>query len=118
MKSKVNFKKYSCSSIIFTEGVVKLYDTIVNPNLLIRRINISATSLKKETPQESFEQLSLFDDLSKKENDKLLEKEMKAQASINKIKKRFGKNAIMKGMNLEDGATMKERNNQIGGHKA
>ena len=114
----VNFKKYSCSSIIFTEGVVKLYDTIVNPNLLIRRINISATSLKKETPQESFEQLSLFDDLSKKENDKLLEKEMKAQASINKIKKRFGKNAIMKGMNLEDGATMKERNNQIGGHKA
>ena len=43
---------------------------------------------------------------------------MKAQASINKIKKRFGKNAIMKGMNLEDGATMKERNNQIGGHKA
>ena len=51
-------------------------------------------------------------------NDEQLEKERIAQESILKIKKRFGKNAIMKGMNLEEGATMKERNDQIGGHKA
>ena len=114
----VNFKKYSSSSMMFTEGVVKLFDTIVDPNLLIRRINISATSLHKEAPGESFEQLSLFDKPISVEEEKLLEKEKKAQASINKIKKRFGKNAIMKGMNLEEGATMKERNDQIGGHKA
>ena len=114
----VNFKRYNASSIVLREGAVKLYDSIVNPILLIRRINISATSLKKEAPSIQYEQLSLFDNNDSKVDDKRLEKEQKAQESILKIKKRFGKNAIMKGMNLEDGATMKERNAQIGGHKA
>ena len=114
----VNLKKYSSSSMQFIEGVLKLYDDIVNPHLLIRRVNIAATRLRTEAPKEDYEQLSLFDFDKKDTNKELEEKERKAQESIIKIKKRFGKNAIMKGMNLEDGATMKERNDQIGGHKA
>ena len=114
----VNLRKYTASSMVFKEAVTSLFDTIVNPNLLIRRINISATTLRKESHSESYEQLSLFDEVPDSNKEQLLEKEKKAQASINKIKKRFGKNAIMKGMNLEEGATMKERNAQIGGHKA
>ena len=100
------------------DGCLKLYDDIVNPALLIRRINLAATRLKTEAPTTSFEQLSLFDNNTNNINDEQLEKERIAQESILKIKKRFGKNAIMKGMNLEEGATMKERNDQIGGHKA
>ena len=114
----VNLKKYSSSSMQFIEGVLKLYDDIVNPHLLIRRVNIAATRLRTDAPKEDYEQLSLFDFNKKDTNKELEEKERKAQESIIKIKKRFGKNAIMKGMNLEDGATMKERNDQIGGHKA
>lgn len=114
----VNYKKYSASSSMLTEGCLKLYDEIVNPNLLIRRINLAATRLKTEAPVQTYEQLSLFDNNTNNINDEQLEKERIAQESILKIKKRFGKNAIMKGMNLEEGATMKERNDQIGGHKA
>ena len=114
----VNYKKYSASSSMLTEGCLKLYDEIINPNLLIRRINLAATRLKTEAPVQSYEQLSLFDNNTNNINDEQLEKERIAQESILKIKKRFGKNAIMKGMNLEEGATMKERNDQIGGHKA
>lgn len=114
----VNLSKYSASSKLLTQGSLNLYDQIVNPNLLIRRINVAATRIKTETPIQEFEQLSLFDSDKININNQELEKEKKAQESILKIKKRFGKNAIMKGMNLEEGATMKERNDQIGGHRA
>ncbi len=114
----VNLPKYTVSSKIITTESLKLFDEIVNKNLLVRRINISATRLKTETPRINFEQLSLFDNSNNTIDNTELEKEKRAQESILKIKKRFGKNAIMKGMNLEDGATMKDRNNQIGGHKA
>lgn len=114
----VNLSKYTTSSRLITNGVLKLYDSIVNPDLLIRRVNIAATRLKTGIPNEAFEQLSLFDDNKAKVSDKTLEKEKKAQESILKIKQKYGKNAIMKGINLEEGATMKERNAQIGGHKA
>lgn len=114
----VNLSKYSASSKLLTQGSLNLYDQIVNPNLLIRRINVAATRIKTEAPIQEFEQLSLFDSEKININNQELEKEKKAQESILKIKKRFGKNAIMKGMNLEEGATMKERNDQIGGHRA
>ena len=114
----VNLNKYSASSLLLTKGCLNLYDEIVDKKLLIRRINVAATSLKKEAPKVEFEQLSLFESTKENINNAELEKEKKAQESILKIKKRFGKNAIMKGMNLEEGATMKERNAQIGGHKA
>lgn len=86
---------------------------------MIRRINIASTNLRNENVKiNEYEQLDLFNDNS---NDKLnneLEKEKKTQQVILDIKKKFGKNAIIKGMSLEEGATMKDRNKQIGGHKA
>ena len=86
---------------------------------MIRRINIASTNLRNENVKiNEYEQLDLFSDNS---NDKLnneLEKEKKTQQVILDIKKKFGKNAIIKGMSLEEGATMQDRNKQIGGHKA
>lgn len=115
----VNFPKYTTSSHLLTEGCLKLYDEIVNPNLWIRRINVAATHIKKGKPTTGYIQMDLFSNNDKIEEESvLLEKEQKAQESILSIKKRFGKNAIMKGMNLEEGATMKDRNDQIGGHRA
>lgn len=85
----------------------------------VRRINIAATKLSFKETFIEFEQLDLFNENSDNRVEKeLLNKEKKTQKAILEIKKKFGKNAIMKGMNLEEGATMKERNDQIGGHKA
>ena len=108
------------------DNTISLFERIVNKNLLVRRINIAATGLIYENQlQENngYEQLDLFDDykvkeMQKKKLDKIVEKEKKAQEALLQIKKKYGKNSIIKGMNLEDGATMKDRNEQIGGHKA
>jgi len=89
-------------------AVLELYDRIADKNLLVRRINISANNLVEE----KYMQFDLFTDPNK------LAKERKMQEAMLSIKKKFGKNAILKGMNLEEGATTRERNNQIGGHKA
>jgi DNA polymerase V len=113
-----NLPKFSASSRMFITYLSKLFDRIVDKNLLIRRINIAATSLRKSSPSEEYYQMSIFDTEEDIKNQIDLEKERKVQESILNIKKKFGKNAVMKGMNLEEGATMKERNNQIGGHKA
>ena len=93
---------------------------------MIRRINVTATSIINESEAKQikeYKQLSIFDDqdLEESKTQKEIkddEKENKTQKTILAIKKKYGKNAIMKGMNLEEGATMKERNKQIGGHKA
>ena len=121
-----NIKRYTSSSKMLTDAVINLYDLIVNPLLLIRRVNIAATRLKKDANINNnvkYQQLDLFTNYE--ENDALLlnedialEKERRSQKAILDIKKRFGKNAVIKGMNLEDKATMRDRNAQIGGHKA
>ena len=99
----------------------------VNNDLLIRRMNISVNRLitEGEVKEESSgsEQLSIFVDYEEEERKRAeekatLEKEKQMQTAIIDIKKRYGKNAILKGMNLEEGATAKDRNSQIGGHKA
>ena len=121
-----NLDIYTSSSKMLMNAIIDLYDKIVNRKLLIRRINVAATKVILEThiPKvSSYEQLNLFTDYKEKDNtDKKLKaelaKEKKSQEALLKIKKKYGKNSIMKGMNLEDGATMKERNEQIGGHKA
>ena len=104
-----------------------LFDRIVNPDLLIRRMNISVNRLiaEGEVKEEATgsEQLSIFVDYAEEERKRTekkatLEKEKQMQTAIIDIKKRYGKNAILKGMNLEEGATAKDRNSQIGGHKA
>ncbi len=114
------------STKLIMEAVANLYDRVVNPDLLIRRINICAGRVvpeDKENVEECFEQLDLFTDYEaleqkRREEKKELEKEKRIQHAVLDIQKKFGKNALLKGMNLEDGATTKERNGQIGGHKA
>ena len=105
----------------------ELFDRIVDKNLLIRRLNITANHVLPEAdaPKKNngFEQIDLFTDYAaleaKQEQERAeLEREKKMQQAMLTIKKKFGKNAILKGMNLEAGATAKDRNAQIGGHKA
>ena len=92
----------------------------------MRRISITALDTQSEASysyMEQVEQIDLFTDLERlekenKEEDRYLKKEKKVQEAILKIKKRYGKNSIIKVMDLEEGATAKERNNQIGGHRS
>ena len=94
-------------------------------NLLIRRPSISANKLLPEAdvPKEMSEQLDLFTDYAAKEQQEQADaaahtRERKIQEAMLGIKKKYGKNAILKGMNLEEGATARERNETIGGHHA
>lgn len=122
----INLESHTSSARQIMKAVMELFDRIVDEKLLIRRLNLTASkvlekSLVQETPQ--YEQLDLFTDYealeAKKEREKAeLEREEKAQKAILEIRQKFGKNAILKGMNLEEGATTKDRNEQIGGHKA
>ena len=121
-----NLKRQTSSTKLITEAVMELYDRIVDKNLLVRRINITANKLVDEesaSQSVTYEQLDLFTDYKAKEEEnakaeEALEREKRMQKAMLNIKKKFGKNAILKGMNLEEGATAKDRNEQIGGHKA
>ncbi len=93
---------------ILTEAFVTLYQGMVRKDAKVRRLNLSANSLVDEC----FEQYSLFVDPSVMERDKSLSK------SLNALHAKFGKNSVLKGMNLEEAATTIERNGQIGGHKS
>lgn len=98
----------------------------MDQDLLVRRINLAANRIVDQETAENtrkFQQLDLFTDyaaLQKKQaqEDATLEREKHIQKALLDIKKRYGKNAVLKGMNLQEGATAKERNNQIVGHKA
>ena len=122
-----NLDSYTSSTRKIMCAVSELFDRIVDKNLLIRRLNITANHVLPEADapkkNDSFEQLDLFTDYAardaKQEQEQAeLEREKKMQQAMLTIKKKFGKNAILKGMNLEEGATAKDRNEQIGGHKA
>ena len=110
---------YSSSTREIMEAVTELYDRIVNLELLVRRLTITACNILPRTAMDTCtcgEQLDLF---SKPENpDADIQREHNRQKTVLTIKKRFGKNAIVRGMNLEEGATAMDRNRQIGGHKA
>lgn len=122
----VNLDKPTSSTQLILDAVMDLYDCIVDRNLLVRRINITANKVIKESDvknEETFKQLDLFTDYAalenrQKEEQKVLARERKMQLAILSIKKKYGKNAILKGMNLQEGAMTMERNNQIGGHRA
>lgn len=103
-----NLGTYSSSTKKIMTAVTELYDRIVAKDLMVRRITIGANSLVEE----AYEQYDLFTDPVE------LAKERKIQEAMLSIQKKYGKNAILKGMNLEEGATTMERNRQIGGHKA
>lgn len=120
----INLKDKTSSTKIIMEAIVELYERIINKNLLVRRINVVANNLVKEESYEEIgdEQISLFVDYKKQEqekNNEIKERKMESnlQHAILDIKKKYGKNAILKGMNLEEDGTTIERNSQIGGHK-
>lgn len=121
-----NLKKQTSSTKMIIDAVMELYDRIVDKNLLVRRITVTANKLVDESDvkqAERFQQLELFTDyeaLEQKQAEEkaLLERERRMQEAVLDIKKKYGKNSILKGMNLLEGATAKERNAQIGGHKA
>ena len=121
-----NLDRRTSSARIITDAVLKLYDRIINPDLLIRRVTVSANHLIDETQiteSDRFEQLDLFTDyaaLDKEQNEEKekLSKERKLQEAVLSVKKKYGKNALIKGINLREGSTAIERNRQIGGHKA
>ena len=113
------------SSKLMMAKICELYDQIVDKHLLIRRINIVAASLEKSNLKDNSKtiQIDLFTDFNKlvkeKEiNTKKEEQENKLEHTILNIKIKYGKNAILKGMNLTEASTAIERNNQVGGHKA
>ena len=122
----VNLKKKTSSSKIIIEAVMDLYDRIVDPELLVRRVNISANRIVPEgtaAEKDTSEQLDMFTDYEEEERKRKdeaanLEEEKHLQQAVLDIKKKYGKNALLKGMNLQEGATARQRNNQIGGHKA
>ena len=121
-----NLPHPTSSTRLITEAVTRLYDEIVDNNLLIRRLNITVNNVipeEKAIQEDSTIQLNLFIDYEQKRKQeeaekKRLNKERRLQETQISIKKRFGKNSILRGLNFEEGATAKERNNQIGGHKA
>lgn len=117
-----NLPEKTASTRLLTEALMGLYEKIVNPELLIRRITINANRVIPEAslPRSSqFQQMDLFTDLRAQEQEQArLEREKRRQRALLLIQKRYGKNAILKGMNYRQGATTIERNGQIGGHKA
>ena len=122
----VNLKGGTSSTKEIMEAVLGLYDRIVNQDLLVRRITITANHVVAETlvkEKNAYEQLDLFTDYAALQNQRQKEEEEKEkerniQKALLSIKKRYGKNAILKGTNFCEGATAMDRNRQIGGHKA
>ena len=116
-----NLSRRTCSVSMIMEAVVALYDRIADPDLLVRRITLTACRVLREgegQEQEQFQQLDLFAEEAKEEALLCaLEKEKSRQKAVLSIKKKYGKNAILKGMNFQEGATARQRNEQIGGHK-
>ena len=118
-----NLKYPTSSTKLIIDAVMVLYSQIVDKNLYVRRINVTANHVVDESSVEkadSYEQLNLFTDYvaeqkKRKEEEAALEREKKMQHAVLHIKKKYGKNAILKGMNLKEGAMTIERNKQIGG---
>ncbi len=122
----INLDKKTSSAKLITEAVLKGYDEMVDHNLLIRRLTLVVRHLTDENEAEkeqSVKQLDLFSfdaetAKDKEAEKKALEKEKRLQKAVLGLKHKYGKNAILKGMNFQEGATMIDRNGQIGGHKA
>ena len=120
----INFERHTSSGKIIIDKVAELYDRIINPDLLVRRISLSINRLVREDDtkaRQKIVQLNLFEDYKAIKQQQDLEKdqlakERKRLEAVLKIKKTFGKNVILKGLNFDEGATQRDRNRQIGGH--
>lgn len=106
-----NFGRQTSSTSLIADATMELYDAVADKDLLIRRLNITVCNVVPEALAEA-RQMDLFTDEAE------LERERRQQEVILEIRKKFGKNSILKGVNFEEGATTIERNKQIGGHKA
>ena len=120
-----NLEEYTSSGRVITSAAVSLFDRIIDKKLNVRRIYITAAKVVPEgqAPAAESEQLDLFTDYSERERQTELrteesEREKKRQKAVLAIREKYGKNAVLKGVSLEEGATAKSRNGQIGGHKA
>ncbi len=113
-----NLGRHTSSTRLIVEAAMALFDKNVAPQLLCRRINLTANHVirERDIPASPMEQLDLF--AAAPEEDSDLEREKRRQQAVLEIRKKYGKNAILKGMNFKEGATARERNAQIGGHKA
>ena len=130
----INLGEYTSSTSVIMKAVLELYDRIMDPGLLSRRLLIAACRVltdraaeRKLEEESNYRQMDLFADFGeeaqnrekeKEEERNAREKEKRIQEAVLAIKNKYGKNAILKGMNLEEGATAMERNAQVGGHKA
>lgn len=121
-----NLEEYTASTRRIIAAALELFDRIIDKELTVRRFYLTATRVADEASapdKKAFEQIDLFTDYAAKqeqENQEAAdrEREKKVQRTILDIKKKYGKNAILKGMNLQEGATAKNRNNTIGGHRS
>lgn len=117
----INLDHKTSSTKIILDATMELYERIINKNLLVRRINVTANKVVTESEakkQNSFEQIDLFTNYNELEKKRAKEEvERNLQKALINIKSRYGKNAILKGMNFVEGGTTIERNGQIGGHK-
>lgn len=117
----INIDHKTSSTKIILEAAMDLFDRIIDKRLLVRRINVTANNVvdaKKAAEEKPFEQIDLFtnyEEINRKRKKEMAEREI--QKAMLGIKRKYGKNAIIKGMNLQEGATTIERNSQIGGHK-
>lgn len=122
--SKSGYKNIFYSKIM--DAVLDLYERIVDKNLLVRRVSVTANRVVDEhmvSNETEFTQMDLFTDYQalaekQKAEQARMEKERRLQEVMLSVKKKYGKNAMLKGTNLQEGATMIDRNNQIGGHRA
>ena len=121
-----NLQRKTSSSQVLADAMMNLYRRITDKNLLIRRIAMSANRVTDEKCMEEkpeFQQLDFFTDYKAlqqqmEEEKSRLQEERQMQETLLNIKKKFGKNAVLKGMSLQEGASARDKNNQIGGHKA
>lgn len=121
-----NIGRFTSSSRLMSDEVLKLYDNIVDANLFVRRVTIVVNNIALEKNTDSipyYEQMDFFTDYKhqsefRKKEEIALKKERKIQEAMLDIRRRYGKNAVLKGMNLKEGATTIDRNRQIGGHNA
>lgn len=121
-----NLPMRTSSTRIIMDAVTRLFERITDRELLVRRVNVTACRIVDEREarsQESYEQMDLFTDYEalarqRQEQEASLQRERHLQQAVLEIKKKYGKNAVLKGMNFEEGATTRERNRQVGGHRA
>lgn len=121
MHGSYKLKEHTSSTSILTDAVLNIYDRQVDKRLGIKRVTIAVCNLIEENMAngETYEQLDLFTDYTKKEEDRQrLKKERNIQEAMLSVQNRYGKNAMLRGTNLQNGATAMERNKQIGGHRA